>query len=161
MTLHVLGHLVEVPRLGFADWRGRQIELMDPIERQERKREAWRRLRAQRRRAGELRGRVAVVSLVGFALLWAVVFAQMATGNDPVLGDKPTALNPAAARPRAVARAAKEAESRTDPETGEVGEPAEEPVETIEPEELEAEILGPQAPEPELVEPEPITTSQS
>ena len=43
------------------------------------------RLAAQRRRAGLLRGRVVVISLICFALLWAIVFAQMATGNDPVL----------------------------------------------------------------------------
>lgn len=120
---------------------------MDPIERQERKREAWRRLRAQRRRAGELRGRVVAVSLVGFALLWAVVFAQLATGNDPVLGEKSSALTPTAPRHRAVARAAREAEEIE--------------AEEIEAAELEAEILGPQTPEPELVEPAPVTTSQS
>jgi GT2 family glycosyltransferase len=61
---------------------------MDPIEKQERKREAFRRLRAQRHRAGELRGRVVTISLIGFVLLWGVVFAQMATGNDPVLSAK-------------------------------------------------------------------------
>jgi hypothetical protein len=61
---------------------------MDPIERHERKRQAWQRLRAQKRRAGQLRGRVVAISLIGFALLWATVFVQMATGNDPVLGSK-------------------------------------------------------------------------
>lgn len=61
---------------------------MDPIERHERKRQAWQRLRAQRRRAGQLRGRVVAISLIGFALLWATVFVQMTTGNDPVLGGK-------------------------------------------------------------------------
>jgi len=61
---------------------------MDPIEKRELKRKAWMRLAAQRRRAGLLRGRVVVVSLICFAVLWGVVFAQMATGNDPVLSSK-------------------------------------------------------------------------
>ena len=61
---------------------------MDPIQKRELKRQAWMRLAAQRRRAGLLRGRVVAISLVCFALLWAIVFAQMATGNDPVLAGK-------------------------------------------------------------------------
>jgi hypothetical protein len=61
---------------------------MDPIEKRELKRKAWIRLAAQRHRAGLLRGRVVALSLICFALLWAVVFAQMATGNDPVLANK-------------------------------------------------------------------------
>ena len=40
---------------------------------------------ARRDAAGTGRGRL---SLICFALLWGVVFAQMATGNDPVLGGK-------------------------------------------------------------------------
>ena len=44
---------------------------------------------AQRNRRRQLRGRVIAASLICFALLWGVVFVQMATGNDPVLGDKP------------------------------------------------------------------------
>ena len=52
------------------------------------KRRAWARLAAQKRRAGLLRGRVVIASLICFALLWGIVFAQMATGNDPVLSAK-------------------------------------------------------------------------
>ena len=37
----------------------------DPIERHERKRQAWQRLRAQKRRAGQLHGRVVAISLMG------------------------------------------------------------------------------------------------
>jgi hypothetical protein len=59
---------------------------MDPVENMERKREAQQRLYAQRRRVGQLRSRVIAISLVAFVVLWGVVFAQMATGNDPVLG---------------------------------------------------------------------------
>jgi non-ribosomal peptide synthetase component E (peptide arylation enzyme) len=65
---------------------------MDPIEKRELKRQAWMRLAAQRRRAGMLRGRVVVISLICFVALWSVVFAQMATGNDPVLGGKESAV---------------------------------------------------------------------
>ena len=61
---------------------------MDPIEKRELKRKAWMRLAAQRRRAGILRGRVVVLSLICFAILWAAVFAQMITGHDPVLAGK-------------------------------------------------------------------------
>jgi len=61
---------------------------MDPIEKRELKRKAFAKLAAQRRRAGLLRGRVVVISLLCFAVLWGVVFAQMITGNDPVLSAK-------------------------------------------------------------------------
>jgi len=61
---------------------------MDPIQKRELKRQAWMRLSAQRRRAGQLRGRVVAISLICFVVLWGVVFAQMATGNDPVLAGK-------------------------------------------------------------------------
>ena len=61
---------------------------MDPKEKRELKRKAWLRLAAQRRRAGLLRGRVVAISMICFALLWGIVFVQMATGNDPVLSAK-------------------------------------------------------------------------
>ncbi len=78
---------------------------MDPIKKRELKRQAWMRLAAQRRRAGQLRGRVVVISLICFALLWGGVFAQMATGNDPVLAGKEKATTT-----RAVASAKQEVE---------------------------------------------------
>ncbi len=117
---------------------------MDPYEIQERKREAQRRLRAQREKAGELRGRVVAISLVCFALLWGIVFVQMATGHDPVLGDKSSTV---AQRNGAADR----------------HEPAVE-VEPVEEEFIEAEAEPEVAePEPEFVEPEPapVTTGQS
>ena len=73
---------------------------MDPIEKRELKRKARLRLAAQRRRAGMLRGRVVVMSLICFAVLWGAVFVQMITGNDPVLAPKE-----GAAATRAVASA--------------------------------------------------------
>jgi hypothetical protein len=117
---------------------------MEPVEKMERKRAARRRLRAQRQRVARLRSRVVAISLIAFVVLWGVVFAQMATGNDPVLGARPA--------PRTAPRAASEA------------------IETSAPEEVEAEVVEPEpveeepaAEEPVEVEPEPapVTTSQS
>jgi hypothetical protein len=112
---------------------------MDPIEKRELKRKAWMRLASQRRRAGLLRGRVVVISLICFVVLWGVVFTQMATGNDPVLTGKEKAVTT-----RAAASPQKEIET-TDPRE-------------VEPE-PEVEALFQEA-TPE-VETEPLVTSQS
>ncbi len=133
---------------------------MDPIEKRELKRKAWLKLAAQKRRAGLLRGRVVVISLICFALLWGVVFAQMATGNDPVLSAKE-----GRASTRTVATTKAATRSRRHEPTGEREETAaveaepelEEPVEV---EEAEPEVF--EAEEPEAVEvEEPLVTSQS
>ena len=116
---------------------------MDSTERQERQREAQHRLRAQRQRVGQLRNRVVAISLIAFVVLWGVVFAQMATGNDPVLG---------ASSPGPASKAT---------------EAATEAIETSAPEELESEVLElePVEAEPLEAEPEPepmpVTTGQS
>jgi hypothetical protein len=139
---------------------------MDPIERHERKRQAWQRLRAQKRRAGQLRGRVVAISLIGFALLWATVFVQMATGNDPVLGSKSSKV---ASSQQAEGSARQSEAEAVEPEPVEVepevetevegsGEAAE--VEAEELEAVEAEIAEQEAAEAEP-EPAPVTTSQS
>lgn len=150
---------------------------MDPIQKRELKRQAWMRLAAQRHRAGLLRGRVVVISLVCFAVLWAVVFAQMATGNDPVLAGKGKASTT-----RAVASTKREVET-TDPRELEAGrqtdsapveaeeelaaeeaEAEEEPVEEefVEAEpELEEEAAIAEEAELFEEEPEPLVTSQS
>jgi hypothetical protein len=121
---------------------------MDPTERQMRIREAQRRLAARRRRVGILRSRVIAVSLLCFALLWSVVFVQMATGNDPVLGAGRPAPGQKAARP----------ESRTDSEeAGGAGARLAETVETTSPEENDyeaAEPIEPEAAELEAIEQE-------
>lgn len=157
---------------------------MDPIRKRELKRQAWMRLSAQRRRAGQLRGRVVAVSLICFVVLWGIVFAQMATGNDPVLSSKEKA-----SATRAVAGTKREvettdpreleAERRTDSAPTEEGTEAEPEFEeefVEEPESEEEEFIGPEAepefeeeavevePEFEEVEPEfeePLVTSQS
>ncbi len=115
-----------------------------------------------------LRSRVIVVSLVSFALLWGVVFVQMATGNDPVLGDSSSARVVTSRRARAGGRTREsaqgipaEADASTDSEEA---SPAE-AVETTEPEEVEAQPEEVEPVEAEVAEPEPepapVTTSQS
>ena len=108
---------------------------MDPTERQMRIREAQRRLAARRRRVGILRSRVIAVSLLCFALLWAVVFVQMATGNDPVLGAERRAVGAKAAR-------LAETVETTSPEENEY-----EAAEPIEPEAAEIEAIEREAAE--------------
>jgi cytoskeletal protein RodZ len=123
---------------------------MDPIRKRELKRQAFMRLAAQRRRAGLLRGRVVVVSLICFAVLWGIVFVQMATGNDPVLSAKrAVATSASSASRRKVAKPqAREVEAEPEPEIVE---------EEVQGEPIEAE---PELEEPEVVE-EPLVTSQS
>jgi hypothetical protein len=55
------------------------------MQRDDKGRLARLRLRARRRRDGELRRRALFLSLSLFALLWVAVFAQMVSGHDPVL----------------------------------------------------------------------------
>jgi hypothetical protein len=120
--------------------------MIDPAERQMRKREAGRRLRDQRRRVGALRSRAIATSLACFALLWAVVFVQMATGNDPVLGGGRRPSGASATRP--VSRTGSE-------EATGAGTAGIEGTEEASPEAAEAETIEPEAVEPEFVEPEP------
>lgn len=118
-----------------------------------RMREVQRRLAARRRRIGILRSRVIAVSILCFALLWAVVFVQMATGNDPVLGAGRRAVGAKSARPA-------ETVETTSPE-----EDDEEAAEPIEPEAAELEAIEREAAELEAIEaepePVPVETAQS
>jgi cytoskeletal protein RodZ len=150
---------------------------MDSFEKHERLQEARRRLRAQRQRAGQLRGRVVAISLIGFVLLWGVVFAQMATGNDPVLGDKSSVVTTSSTnKHRAQASEPPVEAAQTDAEEAtDSSQAAGEAIETTDPEELElqqaaerealeaAEANELEAAETEAIEaePEPVTTSQS
>ena len=124
---------------------------MDPIQKRELKRQAWMRLAAQKRRAGLLRGRVVAISLVCFALLWGVVFVQMATGNDPVLSGKEKATSGQATASVQRKRHHKKRETlEVEPE-----------LEELEPQETEIEEFVPEEEvEPEFIE-EPLVTSQS
>ena len=140
---------------------------MDPFEKIERKRQARHRIRAQRERARRLKARVVAISLICFALLWGVVFVQMAIGNDPVLGDSSSAAVKGSSRRNrhAAQKAPAEAGASTDPE--ELGATEAEELEeedfaeetaAEEPVEAEAEPV-----EEEFIEeePAPVTTSQS
>jgi hypothetical protein len=115
---------------------------MDEMTKTERKREVQRRLRDQRQRLGLLRRRAVALSLIAFVLLWGVVFTQMVTGNDPVLGS--------AQAPNGAARVAAE--------TIETSAPEEIETEVVEPERVEEEAPIELEPEPE---PAPVTTGQS
>jgi non-ribosomal peptide synthetase component E (peptide arylation enzyme) len=151
---------------------------MDPIQKRELKRQAFQRLAAQRRRAGMLRGRVVAISLICFVVLWGIVFAQMATGNDPVLSAKQassTTRTVASAKgevettdPReletereaARARAREEEAVETEAEPVETEPEAEE--EVVEAEPVEEEVVEAEPVEEEVVEEsEPLVTSQS
>ncbi len=134
---------------------------MDPIEKRELKRQAWMRLAAHKRRAGLLRGRVVAISLVCFALLWGIVFVQMATGNDPVLSakEKATSGRTTASVERTLHHKKRET-LELEPEvtaSGEVVEPEAELEEFVPEEEAAPEF---EEVEPEFVE-EPLVTSQS
>ena len=59
---------------------------MGAPEREAARRRGQRKLDAMKRRAGQLRRRVIATAIIGFVLLWTVVFVQLATGNDPALG---------------------------------------------------------------------------
>jgi hypothetical protein len=130
---------------------------MDEFDKRRRKQEAWRRLRAQQRRAGQLRGRVVAISLLAFVLLWAVVFVQMETGNDPVLGDNSAVA--AVSRSHGSRGAAK---TKAHPAEAEAGTESEGEIEAQarETEAAEAEFAEPEVLEAEA-ELEPLTTSQS
>jgi hypothetical protein len=52
---------------------------------EDKRRLAQLRLRARRRRDGELRRRAIFLSLSLFVLLWVAIFGQMVSGHDPVL----------------------------------------------------------------------------
>jgi hypothetical protein len=137
---------------------------MDPIEKRELKRQAWMRLAAQRRRAGLLRGRVVALSLICFAVLWGVVFAQMATGNDPVLSGKEKAVaTRAATSPRRELEPTDPRETEPERDTDKAKAREEEAAVESEPEVEEEFVEVESEPEEEFVEaePEPLVTSQS
>ncbi len=112
--------------------------------------DARRRLRTQKRRANLLRSRVIAISAIAFVLLWGVVFVQMATGNDPVLGSSSAATKrrsrerpaPAETEPQPVEEASREEAFEAELEAAEL-EAAEEELAEVE------------------VEPAPVTSSQS
>jgi hypothetical protein len=152
---------------------------MSPHDRELARRRGQRKVDAMKRRTGQLRRRVAATAVIGFVLLWTVVFVQMATGNDPALGSgkaarsatkKTRASNPQRQSLQATVPPPSEEEGDEsapleEPETGEAGAEAEQAeaeraeVEQIEIEQLEIEQAEAEA--RELEELEPVTTGQS
>ncbi len=98
-----------------------------------------------RRRATQLRERVVVTAIAAFVLLWTVVFAQMATGNDPVLGAGKAAQRPpqkvAKRNPERPSAQAAPPEEETETDEAEAGETERIELEAIEAEEAEAAEL--------------------
>jgi len=106
---------------------------MDYPNRLEAKGLARAKIRARRRRVRAIRRRTARSALALFAVVWTIVFAQLASGNDPALS-RPPAADRRHAPPKVV--------------------PEEEFAPEVEVEAVEVE------PEP-APEPEPIVTSAS
>jgi hypothetical protein len=126
-------------------------------------------IRAKRRRTYSIRRRTIRGSFALFGVVWAIVFVQLVSGNDPALSRIPqkhhrtVAAKPQPAREpetEAEAEAALEAERAPEEEFVEEPEVEEEaPVEEVPVEPApEAEAAPEPAPEPE---PEPIVTSSS
>jgi hypothetical protein len=127
---------------------------LNDFEKAERRRIAQHRLRAQRLRAAALRSRVVAISLICFALLWGVVFVQMATGNDPVLGSAGGNDSRTASLPRS------HGASHSLPLESARPEIASEP-KPVEPEPEVEEVPIEEEPEAIEPEPEPVITGQS
>ena len=123
------------------------------MDHDDRRRTARLRLRARRRRDGKLRRTAIVLSIGVFGLFWAVVFAQMVSGHDPVLGRGPRVAS-ASEQSRPPARKPRPASGEGtvlvyDPATGTIREvPASSP------------LAGGSSPAPAPT-PAPVVTSQS
>lgn len=139
---------------------------MDEDRRLEAKGLARAKARSRRLREARIRRLTVRGSLALFAVLWAVIFAQLASGNDPSLSNNPKGSggNAIAARDRKASHAPPpEAEPAAAPAEAEFeSEPEGAPEVEFEPEEVEPEPVEPEVefeePEPE---PEPVVTSSS
>jgi outer membrane biosynthesis protein TonB len=128
---------------------------MDDTDRLEAKGLARAKIRAKRLRVQTIRRRTIRGSLALFAAVWAIVFAQLVSGNDPALSRIPHATH------RPVASTAHEPAREPAPEP----EPEEEAGPALEAEAVPEEEFAPEEgvevePEP-APEPEPIVTSSS
>lgn len=147
---------------------------MTPLDRELARRRGQRKVDAMKRRAGQLRWRVVATAIIGFVLLWTVVFVQMATGNDPALGTGSASLS-AVKKERALERKRHDLQATVPPpsEEDDGGALVEEPetseaagleAEQAEAERVEAEqieIEQREAEARELEELEAVTTGQS
>ncbi len=120
---------------------------MDTPDRLEAKGLARAKIRAKRRRVQTIRRRTLRGSLALFAIVWALVFAQLVSGNDPALSRIPHASH------RPVASTGSDLAREPAPEA----EPEEEFASEAEPGVAPEEEFAPE-PEPE---PEPIVTASS
>lgn len=136
---------------------------MDDLHRLEAKGLARAKARSRRLRVSRIRSLTFRGSLTLFLVLWAVIFVQLASGNDPALSRIPKRSNrqqatPAVREPQENREPAPEAEPEVEEPIAEaeVEETEVEPETAVE-SESEVELEEPQ-PEPE---PEPIVTSSS
>lgn len=137
---------------------------MDELRKLEARGLARARSRSRRRRVATIRSRTIRGSLALFAVLWGIVFVQLASGNDPALSTKHQARRHAVAPTREptpaepVREPAPEAEAEL--EGSEVEEEAAPEFEELEPE-PEFEEVAPEFEEeaPEIEE--PIVTASS
>jgi hypothetical protein len=142
----------------------------DQIRKSELRHQARMRLGAQRSRVRLLRRRAIVISILAFALLWGVVFAQMVSGNDPVLGgteSKTVASSRKVAAQSSVTVEPTAGEESGDSESGAAAAEAQE-IEAMEAEAAELEAAEVEAAEIEAAEAEvlaaeaeAVTTSPS
>ena len=139
---------------------------MDDADRLEAKGLARAKIRSKRLRVQMIRRRTIRGSLALFAIVWAVVFGRLVTGNDPALSSVPHTRHRSVAAKSEPARepepeeetpAALEAEPAPEEEFAPEAEPE---VEAVPEEELPAEAEVEPEPEP-APEPEPIITSAS
>ena len=108
---------------------------MNPLEREQMKSRARAKLVAMRERAVRLRKRALAGAAIGFVVIWAAIFGQMITGNDPALG--PAAANVRTAAEESVASDPERRLSRTA-----AGDEDEGQLEAAQLEELEAVTTG-------------------
>jgi outer membrane biosynthesis protein TonB len=141
---------------------------MDDPDRLEAKGLARAKIRAKRRRTQTIRRRTLRGSLALFAVVWAIVFAQLVSGNDPALSQTTRhavkrAVATAKPQPTPEAEADNEAPIEATPVPEEEFAPEAEPEVLPEEEFVPEPEVEPEV-EPEAVsepEPEPIVTSAS
>jgi hypothetical protein len=90
---------------------------MDDLHRLEAKGLARAKLRSRRRRVSTIRSRTIRGALAVFAVAWAIVFGQLAAGNDPALSRTHSTGKPAASEPAPEVEAAPESEVALEPES--------------------------------------------
>jgi hypothetical protein len=123
---------------------------MDELRRLEARQLARAKVRSKRRRTSVIRRRTARASLGLFAILWAIIFGRLASGNDPALGNNPAgapAGRNGSARPGSSGAGAGRSSS-SEPQSGPE-------VEVITPDTEGAAVPAEAEPEPQVTEPEP------